>query len=131
MLAVADAIEGAKEEIFIADWWLSPEIYLKRPAVDGDYWRLDKLLQRKAVSVKNAINVKCLIKTFWIESALEFHFTLSKIVFSFPVIALGLQFCQIYPNLSRSLYPPRPDSPFQLLLDPEEDNQIMHLILLQ
>lgn len=50
MLAVADAIEAAREEVFIADWWLSPEIYLKRPAVDGDYWRLDKLLQRKAVS---------------------------------------------------------------------------------
>ncbi|XP_022901663.2 phospholipase D1 isoform X1 [Onthophagus taurus] len=48
MSAVADAINNAKEEIFIADWWLSPEIYLKRPALEGDYWRLDKLLQRKA-----------------------------------------------------------------------------------
>lgn len=48
MSAVADAIEGAKEEIFIADWWLSPEIYLKRPAI-GDQWRLDKLLERKAL----------------------------------------------------------------------------------
>ncbi|KRT80725.1 hypothetical protein AMK59_5302 [Oryctes borbonicus] len=48
MSAVADAINAAKEEIYIADWWLSPEIYLKRPALDGDYWRLDKLLQRKA-----------------------------------------------------------------------------------
>lgn len=48
MSAVADAIENAKEEIFITDWWLSPEIYLKRPAIVGDYWRLDKLLQRKA-----------------------------------------------------------------------------------
>lgn len=52
MSAVADAINAAKEEIFIADWWLSPEIYLKRPAVDGDYWRLDKLLRRKAVRIK-------------------------------------------------------------------------------
>lgn len=50
MNAVADALEGAKEEIFIADWWLSPEIYMKRPLVHGDYWRLDKILQRKAVS---------------------------------------------------------------------------------
>ncbi|XP_066597975.1 phospholipase D1 isoform X2 [Prorops nasuta] len=48
MSAVADALESAKEEIFIADWWLSPEIYMKRPALDGDYWRLDKILQRKA-----------------------------------------------------------------------------------
>ncbi|XP_072904854.1 phospholipase D2-like isoform X1 [Hemitrygon akajei] len=45
--AVADALNQAKEEIFIADWWLSPEIYLKRPAKD-DYWRLDTILKRKA-----------------------------------------------------------------------------------
>lgn len=50
MSAVADALEAATEEIFIADWWLSPEIYLKRPANEGDYWRLDKILERKAVS---------------------------------------------------------------------------------
>ncbi|CAL7948306.1 unnamed protein product [Xylocopa violacea] len=47
MAAVADALENAKEEIFIADWWLSPEIYMKRPA-NSDYWRLDNILQRKA-----------------------------------------------------------------------------------
>ncbi|GCB82302.1 hypothetical protein scyTo_0022648, partial [Scyliorhinus torazame] len=45
--ALADALEKAKEEIFIADWWLSPEIHLKRPAKDN-YWRLDVLLKRKA-----------------------------------------------------------------------------------
>jgi phospholipase D1/2 len=50
MSAVADALEGANEEIFIADWWLSPEIYMKRPTLDGEYWRLDKILLRKAVS---------------------------------------------------------------------------------
>ena len=50
MCAVADALEAATEEIYIADWWLSPEIHMKRPAVDGDYWRLDKILKRKAVS---------------------------------------------------------------------------------
>ncbi|XP_053966812.1 phospholipase D2 isoform X2 [Anastrepha ludens] len=48
MGAIADALEEAKEEIFIADWWLSPEIYMKRPAIDGDYWRLDKILHRRA-----------------------------------------------------------------------------------
>ncbi|XP_034255321.1 phospholipase D1 isoform X2 [Thrips palmi] len=48
MAAVADAMESAKEEIFIADWWLSPEIYMKRPAIDGEHWRLDKIIQRKA-----------------------------------------------------------------------------------
>ncbi|XP_023246744.1 phospholipase D2-like [Copidosoma floridanum] len=50
MTAVADALESATEEIFIADWWLSPEIYMKRPAIHDDYWRLDNILQRKALS---------------------------------------------------------------------------------
>ncbi|XP_067325735.1 phospholipase D2 [Anolis sagrei] len=45
--AVADALTRAKEEIFITDWWLSPEIYLKRPA-QSDEWRLDLILKRKA-----------------------------------------------------------------------------------
>uniref|UniRef100_A0A3P9K1M0 Phospholipase n=1 Tax=Oryzias latipes TaxID=8090 RepID=A0A3P9K1M0_ORYLA len=44
---LADALEQAKEEIFITDWWLSPEVFLKRPATDN-YWRLDELLKRKA-----------------------------------------------------------------------------------
>ncbi|XP_017779979.1 PREDICTED: phospholipase D2 [Nicrophorus vespilloides] len=48
MACVADALEGAQEEIFIADWWLSPEIYLKRPAIEGEHWRLDRVLRRKA-----------------------------------------------------------------------------------
>ncbi|XP_030643413.1 phospholipase D1 [Chanos chanos] len=46
--AIADALEGAKEEIFITAWWLSPEIFLKRPVVDGNTWRLDHVLKRKA-----------------------------------------------------------------------------------
>uniref|UniRef100_A0A8D3CMU9 Phospholipase n=1 Tax=Scophthalmus maximus TaxID=52904 RepID=A0A8D3CMU9_SCOMX len=45
---VADALENAKEEIFITDWWLSPEIFLKRPVVEGNRWRLDCILKRKA-----------------------------------------------------------------------------------
>uniref|UniRef100_G1PSU6 Phospholipase n=1 Tax=Myotis lucifugus TaxID=59463 RepID=G1PSU6_MYOLU len=45
--AVADAILRAREEIFITDWWLSPEIYLKRPAHSDD-WRLDVMLKKKA-----------------------------------------------------------------------------------
>uniref|UniRef100_A0A8C4SS35 phospholipase D n=1 Tax=Erpetoichthys calabaricus TaxID=27687 RepID=A0A8C4SS35_ERPCA len=45
---VANALEVAKEEIFITDWWLSPEIFLKRPVVDGNAWRLDCVLKRKA-----------------------------------------------------------------------------------
>ncbi|XP_033955135.1 phospholipase D2 [Pseudochaenichthys georgianus] len=44
---LADALEQAKEEIFITDWWLSPEVFLKRPATDN-FWRLDEILKRKA-----------------------------------------------------------------------------------
>lgn len=44
---LADALEQAKEEIFITDWWLSPELFLKRPATNN-YWRLDEILKRKA-----------------------------------------------------------------------------------
>uniref|UniRef100_A0A8C0J8U5 phospholipase D n=1 Tax=Chelonoidis abingdonii TaxID=106734 RepID=A0A8C0J8U5_CHEAB len=45
--AVADALMQAKEEIYITDWWLSPEMHLKRPAQTDD-WRLDILLKHKA-----------------------------------------------------------------------------------
>lgn len=45
---VANALEEAEEEIFITDWWLSPEIFLKRPVVEGNRWRLDCILKRKA-----------------------------------------------------------------------------------
>uniref|UniRef100_A0A8C9TFX8 Phospholipase n=1 Tax=Scleropages formosus TaxID=113540 RepID=A0A8C9TFX8_SCLFO len=44
---VAWALDQAKEEIFITDWWLSPEVHLKRPAT-SNYWRLDHILNRKA-----------------------------------------------------------------------------------
>ncbi|XP_065114500.1 phospholipase D1 isoform X1 [Paramisgurnus dabryanus] len=45
---VANAMEAAEEEIFITDWWLSPEIFLKRPVVEGNRWRLDSVLKRQA-----------------------------------------------------------------------------------
>ena len=55
MEAAAEAMESARERIFICDWQISPCVYLKRPFseelgihVPDDYWRLDNLLQRKA-----------------------------------------------------------------------------------
>ena len=45
---VADAIMSAKEEIFITDWWLSPELILKRSTQDHSGYRLDQLLKQKA-----------------------------------------------------------------------------------
>jgi phospholipase D1/2 len=48
MEAVAKGILAAREEIFITDWWLSPEIALVRPYGD-DSMRLDNLLGKRAV----------------------------------------------------------------------------------
>ncbi|KAK9323205.1 hypothetical protein V1517DRAFT_320990 [Lipomyces orientalis] len=45
---VSHAIDMAKDVIYIHDWWLSPEIYLRRPAHGNQQWRLDRLLKRKA-----------------------------------------------------------------------------------
>ncbi|KAF7725701.1 Phospholipase D1 [Apophysomyces ossiformis] len=46
--AVAEAILSAKSEIYIADWWLTPELYLRRPPEQNEEFRIDRLLQRKA-----------------------------------------------------------------------------------
>ncbi|EPS36233.1 hypothetical protein H072_10273 [Dactylellina haptotyla CBS 200.50] len=45
---VSRAVSMAKDVIYIHDWWLSPELYLRRPAGVSQKWRLDRLLQRKA-----------------------------------------------------------------------------------
>ncbi|KAL5701060.1 phospholipase D [Ranunculus cassubicifolius] len=46
--AIASAIEEAKSEIFITDWWLCPELYLRRPFHEHASSRLDSLLEAKA-----------------------------------------------------------------------------------
>ncbi|RZC50965.1 hypothetical protein C5167_019392 [Papaver somniferum] len=46
--AIALAIEEAKSEIFITDWWLCPELYLRRPFNACASSRLDILLEAKA-----------------------------------------------------------------------------------
>lgn len=46
--AVSIALEQAKEVIYIEDWWLSPELFLRRPALTTQEWRLDQILKRKA-----------------------------------------------------------------------------------
>jgi phospholipase D1/2 len=48
MWQVSRAIDRAKDFIYIHDWWLSPELYMRRPAAISQKWRLDRLLQRKA-----------------------------------------------------------------------------------
>lgn len=49
MSAVAEILETAKEEIFIGGWWISPEVFLKRPVEENKKWRLDYVLKRMAV----------------------------------------------------------------------------------
>ncbi|KAF7727305.1 hypothetical protein EC973_007821 [Apophysomyces ossiformis] len=46
--AVSEAIEHAQESIFIEDWWLTPELYLRRPPAKYPEYRVDALLKRKA-----------------------------------------------------------------------------------
>ncbi|VBB76741.1 Putative Phospholipase D1 [Podospora comata] len=46
--AVSVALEKAKETIYIADWWLSPELFLRRPPYFNKEWRLDQVLKRRA-----------------------------------------------------------------------------------
>ncbi|CCG82002.1 putative Phospholipase D1 [Taphrina deformans PYCC 5710] len=45
---VSRAIYNARDVIYIHDWWLSPELYMRRPPALSEKWRLDRLLQRKA-----------------------------------------------------------------------------------
>ncbi|KAI9805681.1 MAG: Phospholipase D1 [Piccolia ochrophora] len=48
MWNVSRAISMARDVIYIHGWWLSPELYMRRPAAISQKWRLDRLLQRKA-----------------------------------------------------------------------------------
>lgn len=38
----------AQESIYILDWWLSPELYLRRPPAKNNKYRLDNMLQAAA-----------------------------------------------------------------------------------
>ncbi|KAH0831900.1 phospholipase D [Lanmaoa asiatica] len=46
MWNLSRALMIAKESIYIHDWWLSPELQLRRPSKDK--YRLDRILERKA-----------------------------------------------------------------------------------
>ncbi|KAA8913095.1 hypothetical protein FN846DRAFT_772614 [Sphaerosporella brunnea] len=48
MYAVSVALEKARESIWILDWWLSPELYLRRPPKLNEQYRLDRMLQAAA-----------------------------------------------------------------------------------
>ncbi|KAI0160996.1 phospholipase D/nuclease [Hypoxylon sp. FL1284] len=46
--AVSLALEEARESIYILDWWLSPELYLRRPPSRNEQYRLDNMLKAAA-----------------------------------------------------------------------------------
>jgi phosphatidylserine/phosphatidylglycerophosphate/cardiolipin synthase-like enzyme len=48
MHAVSMALERARESIWIMDWWLSPELYLRRPPAQNEQYRVDRMLQAAA-----------------------------------------------------------------------------------
>lgn len=45
---ISEAISMARDVIYIHDWWLSPELYLRRAPEGNQEWRIDRLLKRKA-----------------------------------------------------------------------------------
>lgn len=45
---MSEALNNAKETIYIEDWWLSPELFLRRPPYYNQEWRLDQVLKRRA-----------------------------------------------------------------------------------
>ncbi|KAI9506350.1 hypothetical protein BX070DRAFT_219775 [Coemansia spiralis] len=46
--ALSEALENATDCIYIEDWWLSPELHLRRPYALNEEYRIDRLLKRKA-----------------------------------------------------------------------------------
>jgi phospholipase D1/2 len=46
--ALSVAMERAKETIYIEDWWLSPELFLRRPPYFNQEWRVDQVIKRAA-----------------------------------------------------------------------------------
>lgn len=46
--AVSEAIENAKDSIWIQGWWVSPEVYLRRPPLANEKYRLDRMLTAAA-----------------------------------------------------------------------------------
>lgn len=46
--AVSLAIENARSDICILGWWISPELYLRRPPSSNEQYRLDRMLHNAA-----------------------------------------------------------------------------------
>lgn len=46
--ALSEALSMAEDVIYIHDWWLSPELYMRRPLKGNQEYRLDRILKSKA-----------------------------------------------------------------------------------
>lgn len=58
MWAVSVALEQARESIWILDWWLSPELYLRRPPAKFEQYRIDRMLHAAA---ERGVKVKIIV----------------------------------------------------------------------
>ena len=58
MWAVSKALETARESIWILDWWLSPELYLRRPPAKNEQYRIDNMLEAAA---KRGVKVNIIV----------------------------------------------------------------------
>lgn len=46
--ALSEALSMAQDVIFIHDWWLSPELYMRRPVKGNQQHRIDRILKERA-----------------------------------------------------------------------------------
>ncbi|AAS53442.2 AFR071Wp [Eremothecium gossypii ATCC 10895] len=46
--ALSEALTMARDVIFIHDWWLSPELYMRRPVQSNQQYRIDRVLKERA-----------------------------------------------------------------------------------
>ncbi|KAF2182006.1 phospholipase D/nuclease [Zopfia rhizophila CBS 207.26] len=75
MWAVSVALERARDSIWILDWWLSPELYLRRPPAKYQQYRIDRMLEaaaRRGVKV-NIIVYKEVTQALTLSSAHTKH----------------------------------------------------------
>jgi phospholipase D1/2 len=75
---LCDVLEEATHEIYIQGWWVTPELYLKRPPALYPEWRLDKVLGRQAkrgvkiyILVYKEVNVALGIDSAYTKAILE------------------------------------------------------------
>ncbi|RDW67489.1 uncharacterized protein DSM5745_09355 [Aspergillus mulundensis] len=47
--AISEALERARESVWIMGWWVSPEVYLRRPPSRNEGYRLDRMLKAAAL----------------------------------------------------------------------------------